>query len=201
MDTPTSPLLSLLSALAPGPLPETDRVRDALQVRKHPAGATVFLQDTAHPHVHAVRSGLVKLAYLGEDGNEWIKSFVAEGGFFASLAALSPGGRTTFLAETLEPSCIEGVAHAVLDDLASRHLVWSRALQALSMKHAARKEQRERELLTLDAEARYRRFVADQPGLCGRIPQKDLARHLGVTPVGFNRIVKRVRLASGRLSD
>jgi CRP-like cAMP-binding protein len=195
MDSPRT-LLSLLDTLAPGPLPEQERVQASITVRVLPAGATVFHQDTAHAHVHAVQSGLVKLAYLGEDGTEWIKSFIAEGGFFASLAALAPGGRTTFLAAALEPSRIEGVPHAVLEDLASRHLVWSRALQALAMLHAARKEQRERELLTLGAEARYRRFVADHPGLHLRVPQKDLARHLGVTPVGFNRIVKRVRQAA-----
>lgn len=179
-----STLLTLLDTLAPGRLPERERVQEAITVRTAPAGATVFHQDTAHAQVHAVRSGLVKLAYLGEDGSEWIKSFIAE------------GGRTTFLAAALEPSCIEGIPHAVLDDLASRHLVWSRALHALAMVHAARKEQRERELLTLDAEARYRRFVAEHPGLHLRVPQKDLARHLGVTPVGFNRIVKRVRQAA-----
>jgi len=197
MDTPST-LLSLLSALAPEPLPELDRARDAILVRPHAAGVDVFRQDTAHAHVHAVRSGLVKLAYLGDDGSEWIKSFIAEGGFFASLAALAPGGRTTFMATTLEPSCIEGIAHVVLDDLASRHLAWSRALQALAMRHAAHKEQRERELLTLDAEARYRVFVAEHPDLHARLPQKELARHLGVTPVGFNRIVRRVRETPAR---
>jgi len=195
MNAPST-LLSLLDTLAPGPLPERERVQEAITARTLPAGAAVFHQDRAHAHVHAVRSGLVKLAYLGEDGTEWIKSFIAEGGFFASLAALGPAGRTTFLAATLEPSCIEGIPHAVLEDLASRHLPWSRALHTLAMVHAARKEQRERDLLTLDAEARYRRFVAEHPGLHVRVPQKDLARHLGVTPVGFNRIVKRVRQAA-----
>ena len=194
MNAPST-LLTLLDTLAPVPLPERERAHEAVTARVVPAGAAVFHQDTAHAHVHAVQSGLVKLAYLGEDGTEWIKSFVAEGGFFASLAALAPGGRTTFLASALEPSRIEGIPHGVLEDLASRHLPWSHALRTLAMAHAARKEQRERELLTLGAEARYRRFVAEHPGLHRRVPQKDLARHLGVTPVGFNRIVKRVRQA------
>ena len=58
---------------------------------------------------------------------------------------------------------------------------------------ARRKEKRERELLTLKPEQRYRAFVAESPGLERRIPQRDLARHLGLTPVGLNRIVQRVR--------
>jgi len=187
-----------LGDLLKGPaLPEWPRVADAMAVRQVMAGATVFRQDEEHPHVYGVRHGLVKLCYLDPHGNEWIKSFIGEGGFFASLAALAPGGRTSFMAVALEDSTLERVDHALLDDLASRHLAWSRALHALTMTHSVRKEQRERELLTLSAEARYRAFVATHSDLAMRIPQKDLARHLGVTPVGLNRIVRRVREAGG----
>ena len=61
------------------------------------------------------------------------------------------------------------------------------------MMFAERKEKRERELLILNAEERYREFLAEAPALQSRVPQKDLARYLGLTPVGLNRIVKRVR--------
>jgi len=81
----------------------------------------------------------------------------------------------------------------VLTGLAAMHLPWSRALHALTMAFAARKEQRERELLTLGPEARYISFRDTDPELERRIAQKDLARHLGLTPVGLNRIVRRVR--------
>ena len=55
------------------------------------------------------------------------------------------------------------------------------------------KLQRERELLTLSAEAMYREFVRNHPSLAERVPQKDLAGFLGMTPVGLSRIVKRTR--------
>ena len=64
----------------------------------------------------------------------------------------------------------------------------------MAMVLATRKERREWELLTLGPEARYISFKNDYPELERRIPQKDLARHLGLTPVGLNRIVRRVRL-------
>jgi len=56
------------------------------------------------------------------------------------------------------------------------------------------KVQRERDLLTLSAEELYRKFVANSPALASRVPQKDLAAFLGVTPVGINRIVRRTSL-------
>jgi CRP-like cAMP-binding protein len=183
----------LLETALGGRMPEWDRVERSLQVRQFEAGGTVFLQDVVHPYVYAVRSGLVKLSYLSEDGTEWIKSFAHEGRFFASIAALEPRGRTSFMVTALEPCTLEQVDYQVLSALAATQLPWSRALQALTLVFAARKEQRERELLTLAPEARYRAFRDAHPELEQRIPQKELARHLGLTPVGLNRIVVRVR--------
>jgi CRP-like cAMP-binding protein len=165
-------------------------------LREVGAGETVFAQDTPHPFLYAVRQGLLKLRYLDADGNEWIKSFVHEGGFFASVAALGEGGRTSFEVVALEVSVVERLEHRLLDELASRHLAWSRALHAMTLAYAARKEARERALLTLSAQERYEAFCTEHPALTRRLPQKELARHLGVTAVGLNRIVMRVRRGS-----
>lgn len=190
-------LKTLLEGAAGGPLPHWEQVASTLRERSFRAGETVFMQDVAHPCVYTVRHGLLKLGYLGADGNEWIKSFVHEGGFFASMAALQPQGRTTFQATALEPTVLEQVNYPLLFEMAQNHLAWSRALHQLTMAFAARKEQRERELLTLAAEPRYLAFRAAHPDLERRISQKDLARHLGLTPVGLNRIVVRLRRATG----
>lgn len=183
----------LLQTAAGVALPEWDRVAAALTVRRFAPGAAVFHQGVPHPVVHAVRTGLVKLCYVGEDGTEWIKSFAQEGRFFASIASLQPRGRTTFLATAIEASELEQLDYRLLDALAGQHLAWSRALHAMTLLFAARKEARERDLLTLDAEHRYLAFCAAEPDLVRRVPQKDLARHLGVTPVGLNRIIMRCR--------
>jgi len=81
--------------------------------------------------------------------------------------------------------------------MAQSDLVWATLLRRATMLFAERKEARERELLTLTPEDRYRAFVAESPGLEARVTQKDLAAYLGVTPVGLNRIVKRVTSRSG----
>ena len=62
-----------------------------------------------------------------------------------------------------------------------------------SIASTALQERRERELLTLNAEERYRLLVQERPELVSLVPQKDLARYIGVTPVAMSRIVSRVR--------
>ncbi|PVY92173.1 CRP-like cAMP-binding protein [Acidovorax sp. 99] len=174
-------------------LPDWATAERAITTHAVQAGGTVFLQGVQHPYVYAVQAGLFKLSYLQDDGTEWIKSFAEEGRFFASVSALQPGGRTAFMVTAIEPATLERIDHGVLLALAERHLPWAKALYQLTLVYAARKEARERELLTLTPEGRYRAFLASHPNLALRIPQKDLARHLGLTPVGLNRIAMRVR--------
>ena len=186
-------LHELLTAAAGRELPEWPRVQAAIKVRELMPGAVLFRQGDVHPVVYAVNYGLLKLCYLGDDGSEWVKSFAYEGRYFASVAALQPGGVAAFTVSAIEPSRVERIDYALLTSLATQHLPWALALQAMTMQFAVRKERRERELLTLTPEQRYLAFRAELPHLVARIPQKDLARFFGITPVGLNRIVMRIR--------
>lgn len=189
-------LKELLQEAAGETLPGWPTLQGAMERRALRAGETVFQQEVAHPFVYGIAKGLVKLCYVDAEGQEWIKSFSAEGQYFASVAALAAGGRTSFTAIALEACQLERVDYRRLLALAAADAVWSRALYGLALQFAVRKERREFELLTLNAEQRYLHFCAQHPALAARVPQKDLARHLGLTPVGLNRIVMRVRRAA-----
>ena len=183
---------ALLEHLADGPLPEWERLAAQVVTRSLAPGKALFHADTAWPWVAVVASGLVKLVYLREDGQERIKSFIEEGGFFASLSALQPRGRTSFSAVAMEAARVVCLPYEVILALGEQHLAWQKGLRRALEIYGQRKEQRERDLLTLSAEMRYRRLLAEQPGLAGRVPQKDLALYLGITPVGLSRIRARV---------
>jgi len=184
---------SLFEALAGGPLPRWPEFATHVQLKAVEAGGTVFMQGAEHPYVYVVRRGLIKNVYLRDTGDAWIKSFSSEGRFFASVAALKPGGRTSFSAMCVEDSELERIPFQVIERLADSDLAWSTVLRRALAVFADRKEQRERELLTLNPEDRYRAVLAEQPDIEGRITQKDLAAYIGITPVGLNRIVRRVK--------
>lgn len=183
----------LFERLAGGPLPSWERLEAGIVARRIDSGGAVFMQDVEHPFVYVVRSGLIKNVYLTATGEDWIKSFCEEGLFFASISALEVDGRTSFSAIAIEPSVVERIPYRLLDQLAETDVAWANVVRRALLIFARRKEKRERELLMLRPEQRYRAFMAETPGLEERIPQRDLARHLGLTPVGLNRIVNRVR--------
>lgn len=184
---------ALLETLAGEPLPEWERFARDVRERRLAAGESLFQADQAWPWLAVVTSGVAKLVYPREDGSERIKSFIAEGGFFASLAALTPRGRTTFAAVAMTELAVEQIPYVSLREFGDRHIAWQRALRVGIEFYGARKEKRERELLTLTPEQRYGRFLAEEPALATRIPQKDLALYLGITPVALSRIRGRLQ--------
>lgn len=184
--------LNLFQSLAPAPLPGLEALESRIIMRSHAAGSMIFAAGDPLTSVQVVRTGLVKLCYVLAEGDEWIKSFIPESQLFTSIAAHMGEDGAGFDAVALEPTEVESLPFAVLRELAANDLAWAGMLTELLLAYAARKEAREREFLTLKPEARYRTLKQTNPGLITRITQRDLAAFLGVTPVGLNRIVKRV---------
>lgn len=183
----------IFEALVGEALPDWTVAARAMQVVRVAAGAPLFLTDAVCPHVFCVRHGVMKLQYDTMDGKPWIKGFVDEGRFFASITALDPGGRTSFAAIAIVASVVEQIELAALETLAARHPIWQRALTQGFRLYGRRKEERERDLLTRTATERYQRFLAESPNIEARIAQKDLASYIGVTPVALSRIKRRLR--------
>ena len=156
------------------------------------AGEVLFEPEQIHPYVYIVSRGLLKLHYRQPNGEEWIKSFSHEGLFFASLAALQPQGRSSFAVTALEACELERLDYRELEALAAQDPAWLLALYRAMRLFAARKEQRERELLTLSPPERYQAFLREDAALAARLPLKDLALYLGITPVSLSRIRARL---------
>jgi CRP-like cAMP-binding protein len=174
-------------------LPNLDAITAATRIIELKPREFAFHENQPHPFAYLVRSGLLKQFYVAPDGNEWIKSFTAEGDLFGCVFALMKRSPTTFASVAIEPCVLEQIDFRLVERLATRSIEWQMLIRLGFEELAFIKLKRERDLLTMSAEAMYREFVHARPGLADRVPQKDLAGYLGVTPVGLNRIIKRSR--------
>ena len=154
-------------------------------------GQVLLRQGERDNRVFVVRSGLLKAFYQTLEGNESIKSFLAEGEGIASLQAVAGPGESTFGLQALEPASVVAVPGERLMAL-QRDPALAPLLSRLLLNVAMKKERREYELLCLSAERRYALFCQRSPALLQRVTQADIARHLGVTPVALSRIRKRL---------
>jgi CRP-like cAMP-binding protein len=161
-----------------------------------------------------ILDGVLSVATSDRPGRDWIRRFVGPGELLSSVPSLAhpvPRAAAIFVgldpdAEGMGPSAymhysaraITRVRARYVDiatfwALSNRHREWQQLALVASIASSALQEKRERELLTLNAEERYRVLVRERPELVELVPQKDLARYIGVTPVAMSRIVSRVR--------
>ncbi len=152
--------------------------------------AAIFAQGDPAGGVFVLQKGLVKLTYGTETGEEWIKSFIVDTGVFAATDGEDSTG--TYAARCLEPSEVIWLPRAIVAEAVGRDPATRAAYLAFTGWILRRKQEREAALLCATPEARYRQLQSTSGAVLARLPQGDIARYLGVTPIAFSRIKRRI---------
>ena len=150
-----------------------------------------FLRPGEPTHGAFVTRGLFRMYTIGPNGAERIIRFSNEGGWLGDLQSATTGAPNTYYFEALEPS------QALVFDLPSwERLLTLNAEQAREFRLGLQRsrEAMERRLamtLNASAEERYADFVARQPALAKRIPQRMLASYLGMSVKTLSNIRRK----------
>jgi len=155
-------------------------------------GATVFAAGDETADVVVMLSGLVKLVYTNAQGEDWIKSFIIDQGVFSARGATSAQQGETYSAECLEPTEFVRLPRAFVETSMSQSPELRSAVQEFSEWVLSRKQMREAALLTMTPQARYLALLQTGSTMLSRLPQGDIARFIGITPIAFSRIKRRI---------
>ena len=183
----SSPVAELVGALR-------EKARNAGQLRAVCAarGERLFDQGAKVDTVFILQSGLVKLVYETVDGNEWVKSLIADRGLFGP-SDYAEGNAIAYSARAIEPSSLGQIPLGWISQTLSTSPDMAMAYARFVNWVRQRKEAREAALLCQGPEDRYRDLLASSPDLLARMPQADIARYLRITPIAFSRIKRRLR--------
>lgn len=157
-------------------------------------GAELLRQGERCDHLLVLTSGLAKLTYLTQAGDEWVKSFIVDQGVFGAIE----GEVSRFGALAIERCTVARVPAGWTRDAIEADQQLAAEVVAFSRWLIERKQQREEALLCDTVETRYREMLTADGALLERLPQGDIARYLRVTPIAFSRIKRRVRLGTPR---
>lgn len=154
-------------------------------------GIHIFRQGDENKFLYFVKEGNLKAYYNNADGKETIKSFIMPNDIIGSLTSAYSHGKCSFSLQCLSGCKLNRISFDKLV-LASKsdQQIANKMIEFLTT-FAMKKEQREYEFLCLSAEERYRLLVNDKPHLLEMVTQNDIAKYLGITPVGLSRIKNR----------
>jgi CRP-like cAMP-binding protein len=138
--------------------------------------------------------GLFRYLYIDTKGTEYTKNFIPENNFVLAYSAMILQQPSKMYIEALEDSTLYDIDYSHWLKLKEGHPCWNIFLVKL-LEHAFMiKEKRERELLLLGAEQRYRIFQTEFPSLETRIKQHLIASYLGISPVSLSRLKRKTNL-------
>jgi CRP-like cAMP-binding protein len=159
--------------------------------RQFSAGALLQRAGASSTHCWQLRSGLVRLFYLNEQGTERNRSFHGPGKWVAGspppLALPSP-----YAIEALTPVEVVELPYADLQQLQGAFPHVGTALREALGYVFQQNAWREAELLSHPPEVRYQAFLAAHGDLAPLLPQHHVASYLGISPVSLSRIRARL---------
>jgi CRP-like cAMP-binding protein len=138
-----------------------------------------------------VSKGLFRYVYTNDRGDEFTKAIMTENSFISSYSAMVAGKASYFSIEALEYSKLLEINWSDFIRLRDSDIFWLKFLMGFIEKGYIIKEKRERDLLLLDAETRYKNFLAEFPGIEQRIKQGIIASYLGIQPETLSRIRRK----------
>jgi CRP-like cAMP-binding protein len=185
-------LLRAIRSFAPVPEGEARKFCGIVAEQSYQKG-DVFIEAGSIPQKLAfVEGGLFRYYYANEKGSEFTKGFFPENSFIMSYTAMISNAESHFSVEALEDSRIFVFSYDAWKAIFQGNSCWTPFVIGMLEKGYSKKESRERELLLLSAEERYRNFLREYPQLEKRVKQHLIASYLGITPVALSRIRKQM---------
>lgn len=171
-----------------------EQLEPLLEVTDFPKGETIAIQGGHAMEQYFILDGILKRVVSNALGKEMILRFAAEGDIDTSYAA--------WRLKTPMPYSIRAVTKVRVAHLAMEHWV------AFLDRHAAAKEEFEFEIMKLmsevmahtitlhllDAPGRVQRFLRKHAALEERLPRKELASHLNLSPETLSRLKRRGKI-------
>ena len=178
-------------------LPATDRqaFEAAARQRSYAAGQTVYAQGDRGDEMYHIRSGVVRLSFLKEDGRELIHTLFHAGDCFG-VSSLIDGEPRPQTAEAQDPCEIGVITRKTFDTIRARSRAFDNALLLLLIGDVRKLITRVNDLSLDSLPSRLARRLLQlaHPNISGelevRLPQAQLAQMIDVSRVTTNKILR-----------
>jgi CRP-like cAMP-binding protein len=171
---------------------EEENFLSKIQVRNFKAKSILLNTAQVCEHSYFVNSGILRSFNINDNIVEYVLSFACEGywiGDMYSLISQKPGN---LFIEVLEDAEIVLLSKENQEVLYIEIPKLERFFRILTENSLVANQQRLMDNLSLSAEERFEKFCVKYPTLLQKVPQKQIASYIGVTPEFFSKMKSRL---------
>lgn len=181
-----------LHAGGPVPVADAEEFVAAWETRPVAEGEFLFRAGRVCQELFFVQAGVVRIVARSPQGKEITHSFRRDGHLCTLLASFEQQVPTPLSIQAACAARVLAIGKARLDRLCQQLPAVADRFRQLSQQQLVAKLQEHRAYLGQDAATRYQTFLARQPELAGRVPQRLIAAYLGITPQSLSRLRRAV---------
>ncbi|SEC40947.1 cAMP-binding domain of CRP or a regulatory subunit of cAMP-dependent protein kinases [Tenacibaculum sp. MAR_2009_124] len=129
-----------------------------------------------------VLKGCLKRSYTNTEGKERVFEFCFENQWISDIQSFWKGSPSIFNIEAIEDTEVIELKRASIETLLSNIPKFEKYFRILSNEQIFKQERRIKQALSCSAKERYDDFLMDYPKIELRLPQRQIASYLGVSP-------------------
>jgi len=170
---------------------EMDIILSSFKIKEVKKGQLILKRGQIAQQYFFIKSGALRF-FFGEFEEQLTAWVVFQNEFFTEISSLNPQKPTRFNIEAIEDTELIYIDKPEMEKLYKQLSVWQEFGRITWEAMAVRMIDQIISFQTLSAEARYLEFMA-KPEMIKRVPVKQIASYLGITPNALSRIRKNIK--------
>ncbi|BAP30954.1 putative transcriptional regulator, Crp/Fnr family [Chryseobacterium sp. StRB126] len=185
-------LKTFLDRLSPLSIVSWEKFSNLFTAKTLKKGQYYIRENQIAKEIGFLNSGILRAFYRSDNGTEYNKHFFLPHCFIGGYASLISKKTNAINQQALTDCELLVANYADIQKLYPSCPDIERISRLLAEQFFIQKEQREIEIVLMDAEKRYKIFQKDFPSLEQFIPQYHIASYLGITPTQLSRIRRKI---------
>ena len=187
-----TPILDNISKIVKLTSDEEQRLLSRLETKKFKAKSIILNAGEVCKYSYFVNSGLLRSFTINDHIVEHVLSFACEGWWIGDMYSLLSQKPGNLFVEVLEDAEVVLLSKENQEILYQEIPKLERFFRILTENSLVANQERLMDNLSLSAEERYEKFCKKYPTLIQKVPQKQIASYIGVTPEFFSKMKSRL---------
>jgi CRP-like cAMP-binding protein len=167
---------------------EKELILSKIEVQQYKAKTVLLHAGEICKHSYFVNSGILRSFNINDNIVEQVLHFACEGWWIGDMFSLISQKPGNLFIEVNEDAEVVILSKENQDELYFKIPKLERFFRILTENSLVAHQERLMDNLSLSAEERFEKFCTKYPTLIQRVPQKQIASHIGVTPEFFSKM-------------